>query len=119
MRTGELRAQRLADTRENTILIERAANPDGSIKATKNEQRRAVRLLSPLAQDLREYRLAIGRPPDTTLLLVDDDSKPWTKSAWQIWRSDRSAPACRAVGLDPIPRRYDLRHSFASLLLAE
>jgi integrase len=119
MRPGELRAQRLGDTRENTILVERAANPDGSIKATKNEQRRAVRLLSPLAQDLREHRLAVGRPPQTTLLLADDDGKPWTKSAWDVWRSDRWAPACRAIGLDPVPRPYDLRHSFASLLLAE
>ena len=32
---------------------------------------------------------------------------------------DRWAPACRAAGLDDIPRPYDLRHSFASLLLAE
>jgi integrase len=36
-----------------------------------------------------------------------------------MWRADRWAPACRAVGLDPVPRPYDLRHSFASLLLAE
>lgn len=36
-----------------------------------------------------------------------------------MWRVDRWAPACRTVGLDPVPRPYDLRHSFASLLLAE
>ena len=36
-----------------------------------------------------------------------------------MWRADRWSPACRAVGLDPLPRPYDLRHSFASLLLAE
>jgi integrase len=34
-----------------------------------------------------------------------------------MWRVDRWAPACRKVRLDPRP--YDLRHSFASLLLAE
>ena len=78
-----------------------------------------MRLLAPLAQDLREYRISIGRPPDTTLLLLDDDGKPWDKNGWQTWRSDRWAPACRTVGLDPVPRPYDLRHSFASLLLAE
>ena len=107
------------DVREHTILVQRAANPDGSIKATKNERHRTVRLLSALAQELREYRLAIGRPPDATLLLLDDDGKPWDKTAWQMWRVDRWAPACRAAGLDPVPRPYDLRHSFASLLLAE
>ena len=67
----------------------------------------------------REYRLAGGRPPASTLLLADDDGQPWDKAAWQMWRVDRWAPACLAVGLDPIPRPYDLRHSFASLLLAE
>jgi len=119
LRPGELRALRLGDGRENTILVQRAANPDGSIKATKTGQRRPVRLLSPLAQDLREYRLAAGRPAGTELVLLDDDGNPWDKSAWQMWRVDRWAPACRAAGLDPIPRPYDLRHSFASLLLAE
>jgi integrase len=46
-------------------------------------------------------------------------AKAWDKTAWQMWRVDRWAPACRAVGLEDVPRPYDLRHSFASLLLAE
>ena len=78
-----------------------------------------MRLLSPLAQDVREYRLAIGRPPSHTLVLATASGEPWDKSAWQIWRVDRWAPACRVAGLDSVPRPYDLRHSFASLLLAE
>lgn len=119
LRPGELRALRLADVRETTLLVQRAANPDGSIKSTKNEHQRAVRLLSPLAQDVREYRLAAGRPAPAGLLLQDEEGRPWDKSAWQMWRVDRWAPACRAAGLDPVPRPYDLRHSFASLLLAE
>ena len=36
-----------------------------------------------------------------------------------IHNVDRWAPACRAAGIDRVPRPYDLRHSFASLLLAE
>jgi integrase len=119
LRPGELRALRWGDVREHTLLVQRAANPDGSIKATKNERRRTVRLLSSLARELREYRLAVGRPPDGTLLLFDDDGRPWDKTAWQMWRVDRWAPACRAAGVNPFPRPYDLRHSFASLLLAE
>jgi integrase len=118
LRPGELRALRFGDVSEKTILVQRAANPDGSIKATKTGQRRTVRLLTPPAQDIREYRLAVGRPPDATLVLLDDDGGPWDKSAWQVWARDRWAPACRAVGLDPAPRPYNLRHSFASLLLA-
>ena len=119
LRPGELRALPLEGFRENTILVQRAANPDGSSKPTKNRQHRTVRLLSALAQDVREYKFAIGRPPEKTLILLHDDGDPWDKNAWQMWRADRWAPACRAVGLDPVPRPYDLRHSFASLLLAE
>jgi len=119
LRPGELRALPLDGFRENTILVQRAANPDGSSKPTKNKQHRTVRLLSALAQDVREHKLAIGRPPGRTLILLDDEGKPWDKNSWQMWRADRWAPACRAVGLDPVPRPYDLRHGFASLLLAE
>lgn len=119
LRPGELRALRLGDVREHTLLVQRAANPDGSIKATKNERRRTVRLLSSLARELDEYRLAVGHPPNGAPLLFDDDGRPWDKTTWQMWRVDRWAPACRAAGVNPVPRPYDLRHSFASLLLAE
>ena len=51
--------------------------------------------------------------------LAGEDGRPWDKTAWQMWRADRWAPACRAAGVDPVPRPYDLRHSYASLLLAE
>lgn len=119
LRPGEVRALRLGDVREHTLLVQRAANPDGSVKATKNDRNRSVKLLAALEQEIREYRLAVGRPPDKTLLLVDDHGQPWDKSAWQVWRKDRWRPACEAAGLDPVPRPYDLRHSFASLLLAE
>jgi integrase len=88
LRPGELRALPLEGFRENTILIQRAANPDGSSKPTKNRQHRTVRLLSALAQDIREHKLAIGRPPGKTLILLDDDGKPWDKNAWQMWRAD-------------------------------
>jgi integrase len=107
LRPGELRAMQLGDAREHTLLVQRAANPDGSMKATKNERHRTVRLLSPLARELREYRLAAGRPPDGTMLLADGDGKPWTKTDWQMWRVDRWAPACRVAGLDPVPRPYE------------
>ena len=119
LRPGELRALPLGGFRENTILVEDGANPDGSTRPTKNRKYRTVRLLSALAQDVREYKLATGRQSNRSLILRDDDGGPWDKNAWQMWRADRWTPACRAVGLDPIPRPYDLRHSFASLLLAE
>ena len=38
LRPGELRALPLRGVRENTILVQRAANPDGSSKPTKNRE---------------------------------------------------------------------------------
>jgi integrase len=119
LRPGELRALPFGGVRENTILVQRGANPDGSSKPTKNRQHRTVRLLPALAHDVREYDLAVGGRSEENLILLDDHGRPWDKNTWQMWRADRWVPACRAVGLDPVPRPYDLRHSFASLLLAE
>ncbi len=118
LRPGELRALRWGDVRRATLTVERAARPDGTIKATKNHERRAIRLLAPLATDLAELRLASGRPTDETLIL-DRGGEPWTKIDWQVWRARRWDKACRLAGLPRSPRPYDLRHSFASLLLAE
>jgi integrase len=118
LRSGELRGLGWGDVGE-TIHVQRAADDAGTTKTTKTTHRRSVRLLAPLAADLREARLTAGRPPDHILILHDGEGRARTKAAWQVWRRDRWAPACRAVGLDPVPRPYDLRHSFASLLLAE
>lgn len=128
LRPGELRALRWGDVRKATLTVERAARPDGTIKSTKNHERRAVRLLAPLALDLAELRLAAGRPTDDVLVLAPTgepaadahpDAEAWTKTDWQVWRARRWDKACRLAGMPRSPRPYDLRHSFASLLLAE
>lgn len=110
LRPGEVCALRWRDIGEKTILT----------TASKTSTRRSVRLLAPLAQDLREYRLAAGRPAEKAFVLQRDDGGRWTKTDWQLWRRDRWSRACRAAGCGaPVPRPYDCRHSFASLLLAE
>ena len=73
----------------------------------------ACALLAAPAQDIRVWRLAVGRPPHEALMLLDDDGCPWDKTAWQLWRVERWVPACGAAGLDPVPRPYDLRHSLS------
>jgi integrase len=119
LRPGELKALRWQDVRKQTLLIQRAATPDGRPKGTKTGQARTVRLLEPLAAELREWRLAVGRPPERELVIPSSGGMLWTKSDWQNWRSQHWTPACSRAGLSPAPRPYDLRHSFASLLLAE
>ena len=116
---GELHALRWQDVGEHTLLIQRATAPDGTIKATKTSRARSVNLLPPLAAELREWRLATGRPSGEELVIPGPSGTAWTKADMANWRTRQWAPACLEAGLEPVPRPYDLRHSFASLLLAE
>lgn len=118
LRPGELRALRWQDVRERTLLIQRGTNPDGSTKSTKTRRARTVELLEPLARDLDAWgaqshggRLVL--PP-----VARDVHRARTKDDWDNWRDRHWVPACKAAGVTPVPRPYDLRHSFASLLLA-
>ncbi len=158
LRPGEALALRWHDVRDNTILIERALAL-GEEEDTKTDAHRTVRLLSPLAADLKEWRLRSGRPADDSLMFPSRACKPWTLSAYQSWRRrafkralsrakadpdtkplDLECPGCKAATGEPCKtptgrvlkkphvarerpkvdgRPYDMRHSFASLLLHE
>jgi integrase len=115
LRPGEAMGLRWGDIRENTILVERSLS-SGELKSTKTGGARTVRLLEPLAQDLREFKLASGRPSDKTLIFSGPDGGPWT--TLHLWRVRNWKRALKAAGLDHA-RIYDLRHSFASLLAHE
>lgn len=90
----------------------------GEESDTKTRQHRTVRLLAPLANDLREWRMAAGRPADSELVFPGKEGQPWTQAAYQSWRRRAFNRATQAAGLAHA-RPYDLRHSFASLLLHE
>jgi integrase len=60
VRPQEALALTWGDLREQTILVERAVS-GRKIKSTKTHKARTVRLLAPLAADLREFKLASGR----------------------------------------------------------
>ena len=119
LRPGEVRALRWDDVRDKTLLVQRSAGADGAAKSTKTRAHRPVRLLAPLAADLRAWRLASGRPDGPTPVFPRHDGTAWTKEDWGNWRERQWAEACSTAGLVTVPRPYDLRHSFASLLLAE
>jgi len=84
------------------------------VYAPKTRRSRSVRLLGPLRADLRAFRLASGRPPGRAPVFGtwgQHTPRAWSRRVWQ--------PAVKAVGLPESTRPYDLRHSFASLLIAE
>jgi integrase len=118
LRPSELRALRWGDIGTNTILVQRAASPSGKIKATKTRLGvRNVRLLPALADDLAEWRALTGGH-GRELVFPSTGGQPMTKDAWGSWRARAWTPA-QALVVDHGPTPYDLRHSFASLLLAE
>jgi integrase len=90
----------------------------GEEKDTKTAAHRTVRVLQPLAVDLREWRLRSGRPSETSLIFPSATGAPWTLAAYQSWRRRAFKRAIEAAGLAH-GRPYDLRHSFGSLLLHE
>ncbi len=117
LRPGEALGLRWGDVRDRTMLIERAVSL-GEIADTKTRAHRTVRLLAPLANDLREWRLASGRPGDREHVFPGRDGRPWTLAAYQSWRRRAFKRALTAAKVEHA-RPYDLRHSFASLLLHE
>ena len=116
-RPGEALGLRWVDIRERTLLVQRAISL-GEESDTKTGQHRTVRLLAPLAADLRSWRLAAGPRLATELVFPGKEGEPWTQAAYQSWRRRTFNRATRAAGLTHA-RAFYLRHSFASLLLHE
>lgn len=119
LRPGEALGLELRHVREHTLLIEQAVS-DGRLKVQKTGRAyRTVDLLAPLAHDLNAWTsctAAIGTCD--ALLFARPDATPWRTDDWRNWRGRHFLPAANRVGLGR-PRPYDLRHSFASLLIRE
>jgi integrase len=105
-------------------------NIDGRIvggSKTGADRARSVTLLGSLRKDLLAFRLAAGNPLDDALVLPRAEGKPWRLHDYKNWqrnavKTERSSrPAgifAAAIGRsDATP--YFLRHTYASLRLAE
>jgi integrase len=109
LRPGEARTLRWGHVQAHTLVV----------GARKTGRRRTVRLLDPLARDLREWRMACGRPGDDQPVIPrPSDGAELSAKSFNVWRGDTFVPALERAGLERA-RPYDLRHSFASLLLHE
>lgn len=118
VRPQEAVALRWRHVRQNTLLIEQAV-ADGAFKGQKTSRPpRTVRLLAPLRADLAVWRAQQRPTRDEDLLFPNASGEPWHEYDWRNWRRRIFRPAARAAGVED-PRPYDLRHSFASLLIHE
>jgi len=96
LRPAELRALEWEDISENLILVDKAAEDDGSVKQTKNFQNRTV----PVRDELRPFLVP---KPETVFGRKSDNSwRAWVRRQWPA-----SFPP------------YDLRHTYASKLIHE
>jgi site-specific recombinase XerD len=95
--------------RERTLLI-RASKLGG--------RQRTVRLLKPLADDLRDWRLASGLRASKGLVLPTEQGA-WAHHDWKNWHRRVFRPTAQAAGLPDGLRPRDLRGSFATLLIHE
>lgn len=117
LRPGEVRAQVWREIEARRIEVENGTNPDGSLKPTKTEEERSVRLVRALADDYASARVALGDPPDSARVFLTADGRAWTEEDWRNF-AKRFKAATRRAGVD-IRRPYDLRHAAASLWLHE
>jgi integrase len=118
MRPSEALALERRHIRADTILVEQAVSL-GKLKVQKTGRAyRTVDLLPALRDDLETWLTAgVGSEADARLFPRGDGQ--WLRlDDWNNWRNRHFHPATRAVGLGK-PRAYDLRHSFASLLIRE
>jgi integrase len=118
MRPEEALALTWGDVQARTIIVDKAVDPDGTIKATKTRRNRTVRLLGPLADDLKAFRVASGNPKDSAFIFPREDGKAWKETDYRNWRNRKFKKAATDAGVN-ITRPYDLRHSAASLWLHE
>lgn len=107
LRPSEVRALRWEDVRDRSIVVRAAMGSDGKEKRTKTGSTRTVPLIAPLADDLTVLR---NGQAAVKLIAEGVEHHNW---ASRVWR-----PARASAGAESVPP-YALRHTFASLLIAE
>jgi integrase len=116
LRPGEARGLQWSDVTDRNLHVRRAVGPEG-VKATKTTKTRTVPLASALRADLGAWRRAVD-PAAADFILSRADGAPWTTDDYRNWQRRRLRTAVKASGV-ALARPYDLRHSAASLWIAE
>jgi len=115
LRPGEATALAWEHIGERTLLVEQASSSDGqAAKATKTGAIRTVRLLAALTDDLAAWRSTSAG--EAGPLFPRRDGSGWTLDDYRNWHRRRFKPPAESAGLADA-RPYDLRHSFASLMI--
>lgn len=114
-RPMEALALRWTDIKDGRVAITKALT-DGLEKDTKNHHSRWAEVISPVAQDLREWRIAMSGSSDL-IWPRRRDGLVWRQADWNNWRRRWFDKAKVEAGL-PAFVPYDSRHTAASLFIA-
>jgi len=104
-----------SDIHDDRVAITKALR-DGQLAITKTGQERYADLPGPVAQDLRQWRIALGRPSGL-IWPRQRDGLAWRQADWNNWRRRWFDRAKLVAGLESFVA-YHLRHTAASLLIA-
>ncbi len=119
LRPGEAYALQWSDVLDHSRPRDRLRVMRGlserDVTAPKNARARAPELFGPIAAELAELYLALGRPDPHTLVFGDTKGGHRRR---QNWRQRVWIPALAAAG-ETYFRPYDLRHTCATLLIYE
>jgi integrase len=105
--------------RRNTLHVERKLVDGRIIETTKTGKSRTVEMMEQLRADLLAWRKALFVPEDSNTLIfpkAGTSNDPWKRADYENWRARKFRPAMKRIELQG--RIYDLRHSYASLLIA-
>jgi len=121
LRAGEVLALRResVDLERRVLIVDRSVSDVGGhlvIGPTKTEQARAVPVPESLIADLREHLARRVRPEPDALVFTSEAGGLVSHSNWY---RNYFRPAVKRAGLPDGVRYHDLRHTYASLLIAE
>jgi len=112
LRPAEALALDWRDVGKRTLNVDKTLVRGTVRSRTKTGRSRTVDLLPALETELVAWRLEQGLPAKGPVL-----GELWNDDAYRNWRRRSFQPAATLVGAGSRP--YDLRHAFASLLIAE
>ncbi len=125
LRPGEALALTGADIGKQSISVTKAISL-GQERTTKTGRTRVVPLMKPLTDDLKGQGPGLLFPRPDGEHWRDHDLRNWRRRIWQPAASEVGIGELRTTGHGRSKRSsyrgavpYDLRHSFASLMLAE
>jgi len=119
LRPQEALALTFGDVRKNVIVVNRKMTIEGVKDSTKTKRGRDIdKAYGVVIGEVNEARLRKGMPSDDHPVLARPSGAQWSTDDFNNWRKRRYHLMAKQHELES-RKPYDLRHTFASLLLSD